>query len=115
MEAALWFQLKGRKLDDIHFRRQCPFGPYILDFYCSAAKLAIELDGYSHGVEGAAAHDAARDAWLRAQGVETLRLSLSSINEDGIGAALSTILAEVRRRAPSVSGADSSPAGGRAQ
>jgi very-short-patch-repair endonuclease len=110
-EIALWIQLKGRKLDGLHFRRQCPMGPYILDFYCSAARLAIELDGHSHGVEGAEAHDARRDAWLRTRGISTLRLSNDDVRDD-LESVLATIIAEVRRHAPSVSFAASSPAGG---
>jgi very-short-patch-repair endonuclease len=111
-EIALGVQLKGRKLGGLHIRRQCPSGPYILDFYCSAARLAIEIDGYSHGVGDAPAHDARRDAWLLSQGVETLRLSADNVMDD-MTAVLATILAAVRRHAPSVSFADSSPARGR--
>ncbi len=99
-ELALWSQLKGQKLG-VAFRRQHPVGPYILDFYCEAARLAVEVDGYSHGVEGAAEHDARRDAFLRERGIGTLRLAASDVLDD-LGAALATILAEVRRRAPSV-------------
>ena len=36
-------KLKGRK-----FRRQHSVGSYVLDFYCPAEKLAIELDGEDH-------------------------------------------------------------------
>jgi very-short-patch-repair endonuclease len=100
-ELALWSQIKGRKLGGIAFRRQHPVGLYILDFYCAAARLAVEIDGYSHGVGGAAAHDVRRDVWLRTQNIETLRLSASDALDD-LDAVLATILAEVRRRAPSV-------------
>ena len=100
-ELALWSQIKGRKLEGIAFRRQHPVGVYILDFYCEAARLAVEIDGFSHGVGDAPAYDARRDAWLREQGIDTLRLSARAIMDD-LGAMLSVILAEVRRRAPSV-------------
>ncbi len=86
-------------------------GPYILDFYCSTARLAIELDGYSHGVEGAELHDARRDAWLRTQGITTLRFCNDDVRDD-LKSMLATILAEVRRHAPSVSFAASSPVHG---
>ena len=72
-------------------------GPYILDSYCSAARLAIEIDGYSHGVEGAEDHDARRDAYLNKLGILRVRLSNQLVRED-LTAALDTILAEVRRR-----------------
>jgi very-short-patch-repair endonuclease len=100
-ELALGSQLKGRKLSGFAFRRQHPVGVYILDFYCEAARLAVEIDGYSHGVGDAPAHDARRDKWLRTQGIDTLRLSASAIMDD-LGAMLGVVLAEVRRRAPSV-------------
>jgi very-short-patch-repair endonuclease len=47
-EGLLWRAIKGRKLDGLHFRKQHPIGPYVLDFYCDEARLAIEVDGQSH-------------------------------------------------------------------
>ncbi len=41
-EGLLWRQLKGRKIGGLQFRRQHPVGPYILDFYCEALRLAVE-------------------------------------------------------------------------
>jgi very-short-patch-repair endonuclease len=100
-ELALWSQIKGRKLDGTAFRRQHPVGVYILDFYCEAARLAIEVDGHGHGVDDAPAYDARRDAWLREHGIDTLRIAASSVM-DNLGGVLGVILEEVRRRAPSV-------------
>jgi very-short-patch-repair endonuclease len=100
-ELALWSQIKGRKLEGFAFRRQHPVGVYILDFYCEAARLAVEVDGQSHGVGDAPAYDARRDAWLREQGIDTLRLPASSVM-DNLGGVLGMILDEVRQRAPSV-------------
>ena len=47
-EGLLWRALKGRKLDGLQFRKQHPLGPYILDFYCDAARLCVEVDGGTH-------------------------------------------------------------------
>lgn len=44
-EVILWTALRGRHLDGRRFRRQHPFGAYILDFYCDEARLAVEIDG----------------------------------------------------------------------
>jgi len=44
----VWQALRGRRLDGIRFRRQHPIGPYILDFYCEEARLAVEIDGQGH-------------------------------------------------------------------
>ena len=45
VEQQLWRALRNRRLQGVKFRRQHPVPPYVLDFYCHAAKLAIELDG----------------------------------------------------------------------
>ena len=47
-EQVLWQALRGNKLDGFHFRRQQIITGYIVDFYCHAASLAIELDGEVH-------------------------------------------------------------------
>ncbi len=78
-EVLLWKALKGRKLNGLHFRKQHPMGPYILDFYCDAEKLAVEVDGAGHGFGERPQRDERRDAWLREQGVATLRLSASHV------------------------------------
>jgi len=46
-ERTLWALLRHNELG-WHFRRQHPVGPYILDFYCAAGKLAVEVDGPVH-------------------------------------------------------------------
>ena len=48
VEQQLWRALRNRRLQGVKFRRQHPVPPYVLDFYCHAAKLAIELDGSQH-------------------------------------------------------------------
>jgi very-short-patch-repair endonuclease len=59
----------------LRFRRQQPLGPYIADFYCSAAKLVIELDGDQHGTDENIAYDEARTTWLTKRGYRVLRFS----------------------------------------
>jgi very-short-patch-repair endonuclease len=81
-ELALWLRLKGRQVADQKFRCQHPIGPYILDFYCGRARLAVELDGPAHQSQEQLLHDARRDRWLRSQGVETLRLPLGLLRTD---------------------------------
>jgi very-short-patch-repair endonuclease len=69
------------------FRRQHPFGPYILDFYCARARLVVEVDGQSHGVGDAPAHDQRRDAFLVAQGLRVMRYQASEVMADPNGVA----------------------------
>jgi len=48
-EQRLWSRLKGNQLG-VHFTRQHPIGPYVVDFICRSAKLVIEVDGGQHAV-----------------------------------------------------------------
>jgi len=61
------------------FRRQHPIGPYVLDFFCAKARLAIEIDGISHDMDSRPRRDAQRDAWLKEQGVTVMRVSASEL------------------------------------
>ena len=77
-----WVRLKRRRPEWPVFRNQHALGPYILDFYCPAAKLAIEIDGGHHSEDEQIAHDQRRDAWLNRQGVTVYRVAASSVFED---------------------------------
>lgn len=74
-ERRLWLKLRGRQLDGWKFRRQHPIGDYVVDFYCPAARLVIELNGSSHDHEVQFVYDERRQAWLESQGYRVLRLS----------------------------------------
>jgi len=86
-ERNLWSLLRRNELG-LHFRRQHPIGPYILDFYCAAAKLAIELDGPAH--DDRQAQDERRTRWLSNEGIRVLRFTATDI-EVKPAAVLSTI------------------------
>ena len=62
-ERALWYHLRGGRLDGFHFRRQHPLGPFVVDFYCAARGLVIEVDGDTHADRED--YDAARTLWLQ--------------------------------------------------
>ena len=68
------------------FRRQVPIGPYIVDFFCFSAKLAVELDGSQHYTEEGKENDFHRDAYLRLYGVTVLRFLNKEFlaNRDGV-------------------------------
>ena len=75
-EKRVWALLRRRlPQEGTHFRRQVAFGPYVVDFACLSARLIIEMDGDQHGTEQALRYDAARTAWLKAQGYRVLRFS----------------------------------------
>jgi very-short-patch-repair endonuclease len=69
-ERHLWCHLRRRHLLGHRFRRQHPYGPYVLDFVCLESKLIIEVDGSQHLNPTA---DQQRDAWLAAEGFRILR------------------------------------------
>ena len=70
-ERTLWFQLRGRRLNGLKFKRQVPIDRYIADFCCSDARLIIELDGGQHATR--TAEDANRTKILEAMGYLVLR------------------------------------------
>jgi len=72
-ERRLWALLRRKQLQGYRFRRQHPVAPFILDFYCLAEKLAVELDGSQHYDDEALDHDARRTAFLGKRGIRVLR------------------------------------------
>jgi len=78
-EVLLWEELRGGRLDGFRFRRQHPIGPFVLDFYCPAWKLAIEVDGAAHDFPERAEQDERRMMWLNNQGINVLRFVAKEI------------------------------------
>lgn len=94
-ERALWQRLRLRQLDGCKFRRQHPFGDYILDFACLERMLVVELDGSQH-LESAA--DATRTAFLERAGFRVLRFWNHQVFEN-MDAVLETIWQALKARA----------------
>lgn len=76
-ERHLWYDFL--KTYDLRFQRQRTIGPYIVDFYCSKAKLVIELDGSQHYEDGALAYDARRTEYMQGQGLRVLRFTNTEV------------------------------------
>lgn len=83
IEQRLWRGLRGAQLGAT-FRRQHPAGGYVLDFYCSKAKLAVELDGDEHASR--TGRDAMRTRFLNGRGIHVVRFSNRDVcsNLDGV-------------------------------
>ena len=81
-EVRLWARLRGKRLEGLKFRRQHPIGPFILDFYCAEARLAVEVDGRTHDDPDRQDHDRQRTAWLQRQGVRVVRLAAESVRTE---------------------------------
>jgi very-short-patch-repair endonuclease len=74
-ERSLWSLLRKKQMAHLRFRRQQAIGPYIVDFYRSAAKLVVELDGDQHGEDRHLRYDEARTRWLGANDYRVLRFA----------------------------------------
>jgi very-short-patch-repair endonuclease len=78
-EAGLWSRLRARTPDLRSFRRQHPKGPYVLDFYCAKARLAVEIDGIAHDMGDRPQRDLRRTEWLEAQRITLIRIPASDL------------------------------------
>lgn len=96
-EVLLWRRLRGAA---IRFRRQYPIGHYVLDFYCPAAKLAIEVDGLAHDMGDRPRRDEVRTQWLEAQDIEVLRVRAKDVLADPDAAADSLLRLCAERARP---------------
>lgn len=72
-EQKLWYRLRRKQINGWQFYRQKPLGPYIVDFYCAAASLVVELDGSQHYEPAHQLADGQRDAYLAGLGLRVLR------------------------------------------
>jgi len=83
-EAHLWAVLRAHRLGGWKWKRQVPFGPYILDFLCREATLVVEVDGGIHSDQ--LAYDERRTAYLATAGLRVLRFWNSDVmtNRDGV-------------------------------
>lgn len=74
-EQWLWQRLRRKQILGLQFYRQKPILNFIVDFYCSAAKLVIECDGGQHYTEDGLKVDQIRDQALSELGLVVLRFS----------------------------------------
>ena len=79
-ERHLWYDFL--KQMPMNFKRQKVIGSYIVDFYCAAGKLAIELDGSQHYDDEGKAKDAVRDAFLESRRITVLRYCDLDVNRN---------------------------------
>jgi very-short-patch-repair endonuclease len=88
-EVKLWAIFRTHP-SGVRLRRQHPVGPFILDFYCAQAPLAIEIDGAVHDMGDRPERDLARDRWLADRGIAMLRVSAADVmaNTDAVVVAI---------------------------
>jgi very-short-patch-repair endonuclease len=94
-EHALWRILRGHRLQGWKFTRQVPAGPFTLDFAARRERLAIELDGDSHGQREL--QDAHRRTYLEKSGWTVIRFTNLDIvrNAEGVTVAILEALAKI--------------------
>jgi very-short-patch-repair endonuclease len=107
-EWLLWQELRAGRLGGAHFRRQQVIDGFIVDFYCHAAALVVEVDGAVHG--GQRHYDAERDDFLRQRGLTVLRVTSEQVEH-----ALRDVLTQISKHMPQGSATsaagDGNPAG----
>ncbi len=79
-EKMLWQPLRGNKLGVLHFRRQQIIAGFIVDFYCHAASLVIEIEGEIHQQQQE--YDAERDKVLSEMGLRVLHIPNEEVLKD---------------------------------
>jgi very-short-patch-repair endonuclease len=94
-EDRLWYELRARRLNGMKFVRQCPIGPFFVDFACREARIVVEVDGGTHSSDEEVARDRARSAYLESEGFRIFRAHNIDVyeNMDGV---LETLMAFVR-------------------
>lgn len=85
-ETKLWSRIRGGRFYGLKFRRQVLIDKYIVDFYCHARKLIIELDGGHHNEIKNQFLDSQRQKYLESQGYIVLRFWNNDIDQnlDGV-------------------------------
>jgi very-short-patch-repair endonuclease len=78
-EKLIWDKIRDRQLENCKFRRQYSVDKFVIDFYSSEFKLAIEIDGESHFKEGAAEYDKARQEFIESAGIKFIRFTNNDV------------------------------------
>ncbi|MCP8883348.1 endonuclease domain-containing protein [Devosia sp. XJ19-1] len=84
-ERRFWGLVRPWREAGLHWRRQAPIGPYVVDFVCKARNLIVEIDGDTHYSEAGLAHDESRTAYLAERGHRVLRFTNSEVTQGGEG------------------------------
>ncbi|MCI0479125.1 endonuclease domain-containing protein [Candidatus Uhrbacteria bacterium] len=78
----LWSRLRCKQIEGVKFRRQFGIGRYVVDFYCPAFRIVIEVDGDSHFVGDAPRYDEERQRYIESLGLRVLRFTNDDVREN---------------------------------
>ncbi|AFY88351.1 endonuclease domain-containing protein [Chroococcidiopsis thermalis] len=81
-EKMIWSKLRCQQIDNCKFRRQYSIDAFVIDFYSTEFKLAIEIDGDSHYQDGVPNYDRERQVFLEATGAKVLRFTNREVYEN---------------------------------
>jgi very-short-patch-repair endonuclease len=100
-EEVLWLKLRRKQIKGLHFRRQHPYGMFILDFYCDKANLAIEVDGNIHDYRKE--YDLERDAFIKQSGINVVRFTNNEVinNPENVVEKIKAIISNLHPITPS--------------
>lgn len=98
-EQLMWSKLRRKQILGLQFYRQKPLANYIVDFYCAAANLVIELDGSQHFEPAHQARDAKRDQELESMGIKVLRFDDRQVLTE-LDAVMSVVFNTVEKQIP---------------
>jgi very-short-patch-repair endonuclease len=79
-EMLLWEKLKGKQIFGLRFRRQHPINIFIVDFYCHAVRLVVEIDGEIHDQQEE--YDDGRSAEMEKFGIRVIRFTNNEVEEN---------------------------------
>ncbi len=81
-EYILWQKLRNKQIENCKFRSQYSVAEFVIDFYCAELKLAIEIDGESHFIDGTQEYDRERQAFIEATGIQFIRFTNNDVYEN---------------------------------
>jgi len=85
-ESRLWTKLRSKQFRALKFRRQHGIGPYIVDFFCPAKSLVVEVDGDVHAERSVQKKDKERERYFQSLGLRVIRYNNDDVlnNLDGV-------------------------------
>ena len=98
-EQLLWSKLRRKQILGVQFNRQKPVAGFIVDFYCAAANLVIELDGSQHAEPEQHIKDKDRNQKLKALGLEVLRFNNHQVLTE-LAAVMDVVFEVVEKKIP---------------
>jgi 5-methyltetrahydrofolate--homocysteine methyltransferase/ATP-dependent helicase HrpA len=96
-ETILWSKLKNKQLEGLKFRRQHPYGRFVLDFYCHSLKLCVKIDGEVHQEKMNVEYDVVRTKMLKDNGIEELRFTNQEVKQN-----LEIVLDEILKKSKQI-------------